>query len=137
MDFFFQWVRMHGFFRAIFVIFLTSSWDPFFPDFGANLASTCLPTWSQNPPKTVSRGIQIPSQLASYFRCLFVSILGTSWVDFWCDLGLKLEGKLAKKSIMWPLVGKLAEITKNTKFADSSTLLLVFWSLGSPTSKQN
>ena len=64
------------------IIFLTSSWDPFFPDFGANLGPTCLPTWLQNPPKIIPRGLQIPSQLASYFRCLFLSILGASWVEF-------------------------------------------------------
>ena len=95
---------------------------PILSDFGANLAPTCLPTWTQNPPKSVPRGFQIPSQLASCFEYPCLSILGASWVDFWWVLGLKLGAKFIKKSIIWPLVGKLAEITKNTKFADSSTL---------------
>ena len=30
-------------------------------------------------------------------------------------LGLKLSAKLTKKSIMWPLVGKLAEVAKTLK----------------------
>ena len=35
-------------------------------------------------------------------------------------MGLKLKAKLAKKSIIWPFVGKMADIAKNTKFDDSS-----------------
>ena len=37
----------------------------------------------RHPPKTVPRGLQIPSQLASCFEYPFLSILGASWVDFW------------------------------------------------------
>ena len=91
----------------------------------------------RHPPKTVPRGLQIPSQLASCFEYPFLSILGASWVDFWWVLGAKLGAKFTKKSIIWPLVGKMPDIAKNTKFADSSTLLIVFWFLGPPTSKQN
>ena len=42
----------------------------------------------------------------------FLSILGGSWVDFWWIWGAKLRAKLIKKSIMWPLVSKLAEVAK-------------------------
>ena len=122
--------------KVIFHYFLLLFRCPNFSDFDAILAPTCLPTWTQNPPKSVPRGLQIPSQLASCFECLFLSILGSSWIDFWWVLGLKLGAKLTKKSIIWPLVGKLAEITKNTKFAND-TLWKVFWTLSRPTSKQN
>ena len=42
----------------------------------------------------------------------FLLILGSSWVDFWWIWGAKLRAKLAKNSIIWPLVGKLAEVAK-------------------------
>ena len=42
----------------------------------------------------------------------FLLIWGGSWVDFWWALGAKLKAKLTKKSIIWALVGKLAEISK-------------------------
>ena len=45
----------------------------------------------------------------------FLLILGASWVDFWWILGAKLRAKLTKKSIIWPLVGKLAEVAKMQK----------------------
>ena len=120
-----------------FIIFVDDFSVSYFFDFGANLGSTWRPTRTQNPPKTVPRGLQIPSQLASCFEYPFLSILGASWVDFWWVLGLKLGAQFTKKSIIWPLVGKMPEIVKNAKFADSSTLLIIFWSLGRPTSKQN
>ena len=59
------------FWKHFWMNFLTSSWDLFFPDFGTNLNPTCLPTWPQNPPKIVPRGLQISSQLASYSRYPF------------------------------------------------------------------
>ena len=37
-----------------------------------------------------------------------------------------MKVKLVKKSIIWHLVGKMANIAKNTKFADRSTLLIFF-----------
>ena len=47
------------------------------------------------------------------------SIFDRSWrhlgFDFWRVLGLKLRAKLAKKLIMWRLVGKLAKISKILK----------------------
>ena len=45
----------------------------------------------------------------------FLLILGASWVDFWWILGAKLRAKLTKKSIIWLLVDKLAEIAKKRK----------------------
>ena len=33
-------------------------------------------------------------------------------MDFWWVWGAKLKAKLTKKSIIWPLVGKLAEVAK-------------------------
>ena len=79
-----------------------------------------MPTWPQLAPqlatkihqKSSQEPFKISSQLASCFECPFLSILGASWVDFWWVLGLKLGAKLTKKSIIWPLVGKLAEIAK-------------------------
>ena len=61
-------IYLHDFFTTH---FLTSSWYPHFLDFGANLVSTCPPTWSQNPPKIDPRAVQHPSQLPSYHRPLF------------------------------------------------------------------
>ena len=87
--------------RVLFsMIFWTSSWDPNFSDFGVNLGPTWLPTWCQNPSKFVARGVQIPSQLASYFRYPFWLILEASWIEFWWVLGAKLKAKLATKSII-------------------------------------
>ena len=54
--------------------------------------------------------------------------------SIWWVWGAKLTAKLTQKSIIWPLVGKLAEIAKmleNYKFFNS------FGSLGLPTSKEN
>ena len=45
----------------------------------------------------------------------FLLILGASWVDFWWIWGAKLRAKLTKNLIIWPLVGKLAEIAKKLK----------------------
>ena len=45
----------------------------------------------------------------------FLLILGSSWVDFWWALGAKLKAKLTKKSIIWALVGKLAEVARIPK----------------------
>ena len=45
----------------------------------------------------------------------FLLILGASWVDFWWIVNAKLRAKLSKKSIIWLLVGKLAEIAKKLK----------------------
>ena len=69
--------------------FLTSSWDPHFSDFGGNLAPTCPPTCSQNPPKIVPRAFKVSSQLASCFRCLFHRFwepLGSIFRGFWVPI---------------------------------------------------
>ena len=46
------------------------------------------------------------------FLIEFLLILGASWVDFWWIFNAKLRAKLIKKSIIWPFVGKLAEVAK-------------------------
>ena len=81
-----------------FQYFLMSSWHRIFSDFGANLAPTCPPTWSQNPSKIVPRGIQNPSQLASCFRSPFGSIFDRFLVDFRCQNPSKINQKSIKKS---------------------------------------
>ena len=52
-------------------------------------------------------------------------------MDFQCQV----EGQVDKKSIIWPLVGKLAEIAKKLK--KNPRKIKVFWFPGLPTSKQN
>ena len=68
------------------------------------------------------------------FLIEFLLILRASWVDFWWIFSAKLRAKLTKKSIIWLLVGKLAEIAKKLK---NLRKIKVFWSPGLPTSKQN
>ena len=62
---------------------------PFFKVFGVNLGPTCLPTWRQNPPKIVPRGVQMPSQIASYLTCVFFYFgskpLGLKFGWFWAS----------------------------------------------------
>ena len=89
-------------------------------------------TWvqldSQFGAKSVPRGLQSPSQHASYFRCLFLSIWGASLVEFWWVWGV------SQKSIIWSIVGKLPDIAKMlTHFQ----FFNVFGSLGLPTSKHH
>ena len=55
-------------------------------------------------------------------------------MDFGWILSAKLRAKLTKKTIIWPLVGKLAEVAKNLK---NLKKIKVFWCPGLPTSKQN
>ena len=54
----------------------------FFENFGAKLGAPCLPAWRRVPPEIMSRRIQMPSQIASYFQCLLSSILEASWFEF-------------------------------------------------------
>ena len=68
------------------------------------------------------------------FLIEFLLILGASWVEFWWIFSAKLRAKLTKKSIIWPLDGKLAEVAKKLK---NLRKIMVFWSPGLPTSKQN
>ena len=60
------------------------------------------------------------------FLIEFLLILGASWVDFWWILGAKLGAKLTEKSIIWLLVGKLAEIVKKLK---TLRKINVFWQI--------
>ena len=78
--------------------FLTSSWDPHFSDFGANLAPTCLPSWSQNPPKIGPRAFQVAFKIASYFWSLFGLIFDGFLVDFRPPKPSKIAPKSIKKS---------------------------------------
>ena len=55
-------------------------------------------------------------------------------MDFWWILNAKLRAKLTKKSIIWPLVGKLAEVAK---MLQNYLFFNTFGSLGLPTSRQN
>ena len=68
------------------------------------------------------------------FRVGFSSVFGTSWPEFWRVLGVKLGVMLAKISIIWPLVGNLAEISKSLKNYKFS---IYFEALGLPTSRPN
>ena len=74
--------------------------------------------------RIVLRRIHIPNQLASWFRCPFWSIFEASWFEFCTAWGLKMRAGLTKESIIWPLVGKLAEITKITKMIRSFYIML-------------
>ena len=71
-----------------------------------------VPTWGPrglpNREKSIKKGIVC----WTLFLIDFLLILGSSWVDFWWALGAKLRAKLTRKSIIWPLVGKLAEVAK-------------------------
>ena len=93
----------------------------------------------RHPAKSFPRGLQITGQLASCFECPFLSILGASWLDFWKVLGFKLGSKLTKKSIIWRLVGKLAEIAKKKIYIyeKNHKFFNLVGPLGLPTSKQN
>ena len=81
---------------------------PYFFGFWYQLGSNLPPKFV---PKSVPRGLQIPSQLASCFDAFFIDfggLLGGFLVGFGCQV----EGQVDKKSIIWPFVGKLAEVTK-------------------------
>ena len=60
--------------------FLTSSWNPHFSGFGANLAPTWPPTWPQVGPSWLNLAQLGPNlALLSSILALLGSILGTSW----------------------------------------------------------
>ena len=80
--------------------FWTSFWYSTFPDVGANLDPTSIPTWYQNPQESGPRGLQSPSQLASCFGCPVVLILEASWVNFVNVSVVKLNAKLIEKVIL-------------------------------------
>ena len=81
-------------------------------DFLVNLAFNLAPKThqksNQEAPKIDKKGI-ISWML---FLIDFLLNLGTSWVDCWWILGAKLKAKWTKNWIIWPLLGKLAEVTK-------------------------
>ena len=93
-------------------LFLTSSWDPHFSDFGANLAPTCPPTWPQNRSKIGPRAIQNPSQLASYFWFLFWLIFYRFLIDFRAQHRQKINQKSINKSSQQHNNQKLKNIKK-------------------------
>ena len=91
------------------------SWDCFFFRFwcqlGSNLPPNLVPKSTKNRPKRVPNS----KPTCIIFSMPFLSILGTSWLDFLLVLAAKLKPKLTKKSIIWPLVGKLADIAKSRR----------------------
>ena len=117
---------LRSFFSFVFQgAFLRVLW-PTWPQHGSNLGP-------KRPPK--SRKIYKKRDQMLYVIFIeFLLILGASWVDFWWIFGTKLRCKLTKKSIIWPVIGKLAEIAKKLKNLGK---IKVFWSPGLPTSKQN
>ena len=67
------------------VIFLTSSWDPNFPDFGANLG----PTWAQLGAKIDQKSLQEGSKSQPKLHLGFDALLDRFLIDFGCDFGAK------------------------------------------------
>ena len=55
-------------------------------------------------------------------------------MDAWWIFNAKLRAKLTKKSIIWLLVGKLAEVEK---MLQNYCFFNTFGSLGLPTSREN
>ena len=97
---------------------------------GLNMGPTWGPRGLQNREKSIKKGVTC----CMLFLIEFLLILGASWVDFWWIFSAKLRANLSKKSIIWLLVGKLAEIAKKLK---NLRKIKVFSSPGLPTSKQN
>ena len=97
---------------SIFSVFFRLFWEWLFWGFcgqhGLNMGPSWGPRGLQNREKSIKKGITS----CMLFLIDFLLILGASWVDFWWILNAKLKAKLTKKSITWPLVGKLAEIAK-------------------------
>ena len=71
------------FFCHFFDIVLRPQFSRFWCQLGPNLG----PTWRQNRPKIDPRGLQISTQIASWFRCPFGSIFDRFWMPFWCQVG--------------------------------------------------
>ena len=81
--------------------------------------STWPSTWhwksTKNPPKRLPKSRKIYKKrdhilyvVFDWFFIDFGSLLGGFLVDFQCQV----EGQVDKKSIIWPVVGKLAEVAK-------------------------
>ena len=95
------------------------------------------PSWDQKFIKNWSGGLPKSDH---FFDCLWGRVLlplGPNLAPTWPPKPSQNRAKLAprsiKKSIIWVLVGKMSQIAKNPKFADSSTLLIDFWCLGRST----
>ena len=67
------------------IIFLTSSWDPNFPDFGANLG----PTWAQLGAKIDQKSLQEGSKSQPKLHLGFDALLDRILIDVGCDFGAK------------------------------------------------
>ena len=103
----------------------------FWIDLGSNLPANLASKSTQNRPKSHPNF----KPTCIMFSIAFFTDFGSIFGRFWWIFGPKLRAKLIKKSIIWPLVGKLAEIIKKLK--KTSVFFKVFWSLGLPTSKHN
>ena len=82
-----------------------------------------MPTWSQLAPNvptksTKNRSKRVPHPKPTYiiFSMLFLIYFGNLLGRFLVDFGSQVEGQVDQKSIIWPPVGKLAEISKNLFF---------------------
>ena len=102
-----------------------------------HLSTPGEPSWDQKFIKYWSGGLPKSDH---FFDCLWGRVLlplGPNLAPTWppkpSQNGAKLAPRSIKKSIIWVLVGKMSQIAKNPKFADSSTLLIDFWCLGRPT----
>ena len=118
------------FFNAFLVLLSKLLFGGFCGQHGLNMGPTWGPKGLQNEEKSLKKGIIC----CMLFLIEFLLILGGSWVDFWWIFSAKLRAKLTKKSIIWPLVGKLAEVAKKVK---NRRKIKVSWCPGLPTSKQN
>ena len=77
---------------------------------GLNMGPTWGPRGLQNREKSIKKD-HILYVIFDWFFIDFGSLLGGFLVDFQCQV----EGQVDKKSIIWPFVGKLAEVTKMLK----------------------
>ena len=102
-------------------------------------------SWGHLGPKRAPRANKTPNSHKSYTQVTpSWGPFGRFWEPCWSYVGIlegfwkildtKLEAKLTKKLIKWPLVGKLAEKAKMVK---NHLFFKVFWSLGLPTSRPN
>ena len=94
-------------------------------------------SWEPKSTKSRSGGLPKSDHFFDWFWGRVLVAFGPNLAPTWPPKPSQNPAKLAprsiKKSIIWVLVGKMSEIAKNPKFADSSTLLIDFWCLGRPT----
>ena len=100
----------------------------------ANMASTWIQLGAQVASK-IEKNLLKRDHMLDVFLMNFLLILGSSWVDFLWILNAKLRAKLTKKSIIWPLVGKLAEVAKMLQ--NCCFFFNTFGSIGLPTLEPN